>query len=735
MKKNLLLLLAIVALAAQTATARNVVIPIESAQKGLYILADNSGGIRQAYFGDKIKNHQDLLTMSPSSGENQNNIYPTFGMGHSGEVALKVTHVDGNMTTRLRYKSHKETTSSDGNVKTTTIIMQDEYYPLEVKLIYTSYYDENVITSSTEISHQERGDILIQGAVSNYLTVKSNRYFLTRYHGGWASEMQMVESEIVDGVTVLDSKTGVRTSQDGLASFILSIDDEAREDKGEVILGSLAWSGNYKLAFEVNNGNALNILSGINDFLSDYHLGKGETYKTPEMVLAHSSNGTGEASRNLHRWVRKYSTQDGDQSRPIVLNSWEGAYFKFDEQIIMNMIADAASMGVELFVLDDGWFGTKYPRNTDHMGLGDWDINFEKLPNGLSGLIKQAEAHNIDFGLWVEPEMVNPQSILAEKHPDWIITSPNRTTLLQRTQLLLDLTNPKVREYVYDVVAKLLKEYPEIKYIKWDANRHVQDFGSQYLAKGEQSHFWVDYINNLYNVYERLSEEFPDVIFQACSSGGGRVDYGSLKYHHEIWGSDNTDAEWRIYINWGLNYFVPAGCVASHVSQSPNHQTSQLTPIKFRFDVAMSQRLGLELQPKLLTDEELAWTKEAVEVYKSRIRDVVQLGDQYRLASPYDFGGFSSIGYVSEDKDRAIIFAYSLDYQVRGASHVVKLAGLDPAKQYTVREVMPTSNKFRTLYRFTGEGKTFSGDYLMKVGIQVNIGKRFDSSVLELIAK
>ncbi len=525
----------------------------------------------------------------------------------------------------------------------------------------------------------------------------------------------------------------MRTTQDGMPSFILSLNAPAQEAAGEVILGSLAWSGNYKLSFEVDNLKQLNILSGVNDFFADYTLSKGESFTTPEMVLAHSSEGVGEASRNLHRWVRRYNLRDSESERPVVLNSWEGAYFDFDEDVIKRMIEDAASMGVEMFVLDDGWFGSKYPRNSDKAGLGDWEINYKKLPNGLSALIDHAHKNNIEFGLWVEPEMVNPKSALAEKHPDWIVSSPNRTPILQRNQLLLDLTNPKVQEFAYGVVADVLKAHPDIKYIKWDANRNVEDFGSSYLASDKQSHFWVDYIASLYNIYDRLAREFPDVIFQACSSGAGRVDYGSIKYHHELWGSDNTDAEWRIFINWGLNQFFPAQSVASHVSQSPNHQTKHISPIKFRFDVAMAQRLGVELQPKLLTEEELSWTKEAIEVYKERIRPVVQFGDQYRLISPYNGGGFASMVYVTPAKDSAILFAYSIDYHFREEYPVVKLSGLDPEKRYIVKEVLPILNGGgKPKYRFKGEGKVMTGDYLMKFGMRLDIKLRYESAVFEI---
>lgn len=723
-------------------SAKNItpfVIPIETSQKGLYILVEQDGQVRACHFGDKILGYDNLKEIYPvnESAEVHNtkrSLYPTFGGGYVDEVALKLTHADGNMTTRLVYDSHK-VESIDKNVVQTTVTLKDEYYPLFVTINYTSYLKENVFVQSTSITNGQKGDIKIEGAASAYLPIVAESYYLTRYYGSWAGEMNMTETLLGDGITVIDSKRGVRTTQDGMPSFILSLNGEAREQHGEVVMGSLAWSGNYKLSFEIDNLKEMNIFAGANDFLSDYTLSRNEVFETPEFIFTHSDNGTGEASRNLHDWVRGYNIRQGDMERPIVLNSWEGAYFKFDEKTITNMIDNAASMGVEIFVLDDGWFGTKYPRNNDKQGLGDWKINYEKLPNGIQGLIDHAKMRDIKFGIWVEPEMVNPNSELAENHPEWIVTSPNRSIHLMRSQQLLDLTNPKVQEFAYNVVADLLTTYPDIAYIKWDANRHVGDFGSTYLSDTEQSHFWIDYTHGLYSIYEKLEKNFPEVIFQACSSGAGRVDYGSLKYHHEVWGSDNTDAESRIFINWGLSQFIPSQAVASHVSQSPNHQTGHSSPLKFRFDVAMAQRLGVELQPKLLSASELEWTKQAIAEYK-RIRPVVQLGDLYRLISPYSNTGFASMIYVDKAQDKAVLFAYSIDFHYRELYPTVKLQGLDPNKLYRITEVMPNKNNAtnKYIYAYRSEGAIVSGDFLMKYGMKLSIIKRNQSAVFEITA-
>ncbi|MFI3304958.1 MAG: alpha-galactosidase [Rikenellaceae bacterium] len=729
MKKSLLTALLATTMITLAAAERQV-IPIETASKGYYIVVGDDGRAWQGHFGERVNDYTllaDTYLNSWDEHEQPIPLYPTYGTRYTGEPALRATHADGNLTTRLIYDSHTTTTLNDGDLIQTEVKLRDEHYPFEVVLTYKSYQAEDVFSISTKITNRERGDVKIQGAMSNHLMVQADKYWLTRYYGAWAKEMNMVESELQDGITILDSKRGIRTTQDGTPTFILSMNHPAQERSGEVIIGSLAWSGNYKLSFEYDNAFRLQIGAGVSDFLSEYTLGRGESLETPEFVLAHSSEGVGKASRNLHRWVRRYNLQDGDEVRPIVLNSWEGAYFSFDEDIIKAMIEDAASMGVEMFVLDDGWFGTTHPRDNAAAGLGDWEINYKKLPNGLQGLIDHTRKFDIEFGLWVEPEMVNPDSELAERHPDWIVTSPNRTPLEERDQLLLDLSNPKVRDFAHNVVAKYLRAYPDIKYIKWDANRHVEDLGSSYLSNGRQSHFWIDYIESLYQIYDELSSEFPDVIFQACSSGAGRVDYGSLKYHHEVWGSDNTDPESRVYINWGINQYLPAQAVASHVSQSPNHQTDNITPIKFRFDVAMAQRLGVELQPKLLSETELEWTKRGIEIYKTKVRPIVQLGDQYRLISPYSDTGYASTSYVAEDKSAAVAFVYSLDFHYRDSYLTLKLDGLDPDKQYLVEELMPAAKQ-----AFNGVGNTYSGDYLMKVGMKLSIEQRNASAVFML---
>jgi alpha-galactosidase len=544
----------------------------------------------------------------------------------------------------------------------------------------------------------------------------------------------MHEERLIYGTKTIESKRGgARGSQYDNQTFILSLDGRQNETAGEVFLGALAWSGSYKLRFQCDAQGRLLVLPGMNDFMSDYPLKAGEEFAAPPLVLAYSSCGTGQASRNLHRWARRYNLRDGDAARPIVLNNWEGTYFNFDEPTIRSIIDNAAELGVEMFVLDDGWFGTKYPRDNSQAGLGDWAVNPRKLPSGIGGLARYAISKGLRFGLWVEPEMVNPKSELAEKHPDWIIRTPNREPLLMRSQMVLDLSNPKVQEYIYGVMQRILSENPEISYIKWDCNRSFEDLGSTYLAPQEQGRLWIDYVRGLYGIYEKLARNFPKVIVQACSGGGGRGDMGAMRYHHEFWGSDNTDPWSRVFINWGWSYFFPAMAIGSHVTHSPNHHSHLATSIKFRFDVSMAERLGLELQPAGLTTEEVEWAKDGVRVYRQQLRDIVQLGDLYRLWSPYGDQSFSAVSYVEVERARAVVFAYNLALRTGDDYPVVRLQGLDPARNYTVTELMPARDgQGKPVKAFAASGKNFSGDFLMRHGVRIILRNPFESAVLLL---
>lgn len=712
-----------------TAAQGKEVIEVDTKDVSMIFTATPNDKVIFQYWGNKVNDKSSFVERGFKGQPDTENdfapqIYPAYGGRYYLNPALRITHEDGVLTTELVYVG-TEKKSIDGNRTETIIKLKDKIYPVNVEVHFIAYKAENIFSQFVTVSHGEKKPIKLENIASSYIPLHAESYYMTHYHGTWASEMQASEDKLSPGVKTIESKKGVRTTQAESPSFLLSLNKPAEENSGDVYAGSLAWSGNYNLSFELDEGGVLHILSGMNPFAAQYTLKPKQEFKTPEMILTYSSTGKGQVSRNYHDWCRKYALAHGDKLNSILLNSWEGAYFDFTEKTITDMIDNAADFGIEMFVLDDGWFGNKYPRNGDNAGLGDWQVNKEKLPRGIGYLADYAVSKGIKFGIWIEPEMVNPKSELAEKHPEWIVKSGKRDILPMRNQWLLDLSNPAVQDFVVKTFDDVIAMSPNISYVKWDANRHVDNVGSDYLPKDEQTHFWYEYVKGLYSAYDRIRAKHPNIEIQLCSSGGGRLDFGAMKYHDEFWASDNTNALDRIFIQYGVNTFFPAMATGSHVSTSPNHQTGMITPLKFRFDVAMSGRLGMELQPKDIVGDDHDFAKKAIEEYKT-IRPIVQTGDLYRLISPYDDNGWASLMYVSKDKKQSVFFAYSLKYHGRTNYFETKLNGLDPNKKYKVTEI----NKRNWWSSFNGNEKTFSGDFLMKVGISLNIGNPFDSTVL-----
>jgi len=705
------------------------VIGIETKSTSLIYSIDQNKRLFFQYYGKKVKSPGNFIQLKayPKPDTNRNfstEVYPTFGLGNINEPALSIIHSDGSINTELAFTAD-QTDKSENGVSETIISLKDRIYQLEIELHVKAYWEEDILVQWAVIKNNENGPVELTNFASSFLLLKAESYYLTHFYGAWAGEMNVVEEKLTNGIKVIESKKGIRTTQTENPSFILSLDHPSLENAGDCYGGALAWSGNYRLAFQIDEWKKLNVITGINPFLSTWTLKQGENFTTPEMIYTFSSEGRGQISRNFHDWGRQYGMIGGNQTHDIVLNSWEGAYFTFDEATLTGMMDDAAQMGIETFVLDDGWFGNKYPRNNDKAGLGDWQTNSKKLPRGLNYLINHAHSKGLKFGLWIEPEMVNPESELAEKHPEWIVQSPGREKITWRNQLLLDLSNPNVQDFVYNVFDSLLTTHPGIEYIKWDANRHVEQAGSTWLVSSEQTHFWIAHTNGLYSVYNRIRSKYPDFVIQDCASGGGRLDYGALKYHNEYWTSDNTDPLSCIFIQYGTTLIYPPVGAASHVSTSPNHQTRRLTPLKFRFDVAMTGRLGMELQPKDLQGNEREFAEEAIKNYKTVVRPLITTGDLYRLKSPYDEGGYASQMFVGKDKTSAVLFAFSLDQHLRGVFPTFKLAGLDQGKKYQIVEINKNGRS-----RFWGEGQTFQADYLMNVGLELKIAAQFDSAVL-----
>ncbi len=710
------------------AYAETKMISVETANVSMIMKTDNGGELQFCHFGGKIADlsqFKGYKSYRRADYGTEPLAYPAAGGRSFNEPALLVEYGDGYMNTELKYVSHKSIVVDD-NVVRTEIALEDKATSLRVLLVYTAYSKEDVITCRSEIYNGAGKPVLLKNYYSSSLPVTAGKYCLTHFYGAWAREMQVDTEILTHGIKTIESKKGVRTTHTENPSFMLSLDaDGLDENYGEVIAGALAWSGNFRISFQMDETDRVNILAGINPYASEYRLDKRKTFVTPEMIYTYSFAGAGQASRNLHDWARNYGCYDSSVMCPTLLNSWEGAYFDFNTKTLTDMIDDVRDMGLEMFVLDDGWFGNVFPRNDAKHGLGDWEVNKAKIPEGIGYLADYAHERGVKFGIWIEPEMVNPESELAGKHPDWIVKSGGREVPTIRNQWLLDLSNPDVQDFVFGVFDRTMQAAPGIDYIKWDANRHVESFGSEHI--GRQSHFFVEYVQGFYNVMRRLREKYPEVIVQACASGGGRVEYGALEYFNEVWTSDNTEALSRVFIQYGTNLIYPACVTGSHVSAVPNHQTGNVTPLKFRFDVASAGRLGMELQPKDMTDEEREIARTAIESYKE-YRDLVFYGDLYRIMSPYG-GDHYALMYVSKDKKRAVVFAYCIRFQGRALIPQLRLYGLDPAMRYSVRELNVKKSKF------WGSGKVFGGDYLINRGINPQLVKIYDSSVFYLEAE
>lgn len=663
------------------------------------------------YYGPVVA-QEDTKSVT-SAGVPYAKVYQAYGIYPDEETPLWITHADGNMTGHLVVRD--VLTEHYGDSTLTTVRTHDDVYPVNVDVKYLTRSGCDVIETWTEITNGEKKAVTLSRFDSACLPVHIGDVWISHLSGCWANEARLVEEPLRPGILTLRNKDGVRNAQTARAELMLSLDGKPHERYGAVIGAALCYTGNFHIEADTYTGRYHNLRLGINPDNSCYSLAPGETFVTPRVALTYSTRGKGGVSRNFHKWGRNYSLCHGDRPRKILLNSWEGVYFDVTEPKMSAMMRDIAALGGELFVMDDGWFGGKYSRNDDTSALGDWVADRRKLPGGLKALADSARNAGVGLGLWLEPEMADISSELYEKHPDWIVKAPRRDIVAGRggTQVVLDFSNPKVRDHVVAVVNGILDGNPDIEYVKWDCNSGIYMHGSQYLPRDRQSHLYIDWHRGFAEVLERIRAGHPDIVMQACGGGGARVNWGALKYFDEFWTSDNTDALQRIYIQWGTSMFYPAIAMASHISASPNHQTMRRLPIKFRADVAMSGRLGIELQPKDMTDEEVRVCRQAVADYK-RVRDVVQFGDLYRLHSPYQPGGLASLMYVSENRNRAVMFWYRTEAFVGQILPVVKLDGLDAAATYRISELNRIDDS-----PLPFEGKTFSGSFLMNHGLDI----------------
>lgn len=693
-------------------------IKIETERTSLiYQVADN-GRLYQKYLGKKLHHDSDIQYL-PQGTE----AYLTHGMEDYFEPAIHIHHNDYNSSLLLKYVDHSSNNTGNG-INETVITLKDDKYPVTVKLHYVAYDKENIIRTFTEISHEEKKPVILSKYASSMLHLNSSKYFLTEFSGDWAHEANVTERELAFGKKVIDTKLGARANMFVSPFFQLALDNPSQENAGEVLVGTIGWTGNFRFTFEVDNKNELRIISGINLYDSEYSLPAKEVFRTPDFYFTYSTQGKGEASRSFHDWARNHQVKKGNETRMTLLNNWESTYFDFDENKLIGLMDEATKLGVDMFLLDDGWFANKYPRSSDHQGLGDWEETAGKLPNGVGRLVEEAHKKGIKFGIWIEPEMVNPKSELYEKHKDWVIHLPNRDEYYFRNQMVLDLSNPKVQDHVFGVVDNLMTKYPGITFFKWDCNSPITNIYSVYL-KDKQSHLYIDYVRGLYKVLDRIKAKYPDLPMMLCAGGGGRSDYEALKYFTEFWPSDNTDPIERLFIQWGYSQVFPSKTLCAHVT-TWNRGTS----IKFRTDVAMMCKLGFDIKLEDMNQNEHLYCDQAVKNY-NRLKPVILEGDMYRLVSPYGSNHTSSM-FVGKDKKTAAVFAFDIHPRYAEKTLPVRLQGLDINKMYRVKEInmMPGSNS-----SLKGNDQVFSGEYLMNVGLDLFTTQQLNSRLIEITAE
>jgi len=700
-------------------------IPIETNDNALVLQADAQKNLLFIYYGKKLSNEKEYEQINREYQQSDytgivNSAYTPAGSRNLFEPAIAVTHFDGNKSLDLKYVSQNVRTIND-NVKIYSITLKDPVYDFTVQLNYKAYYKENVIEQWSVIRHNEKGDVVLDKCASANLYLRAGRFWLRQFHGDWAKEMQPEESIITHGIKTLDTKLGTRPDLFQPPVFTVSFDKPATEDEGNVLFCSVEWSGNYRADLELDNQNNLRIIGGINNYASDYVLKANLDFITPCFLTSFSDKGNGQASRNLHNWARNYKLVNGTGTRYTLLNNWESTYFDFNETILKGLFKDARKLGVDLFLLDDGWFANKYPRNDDHAGLGDWQENKAKLPNGIASLVEEATKDSIKFGIWIEPEMVNPKSELYENHPDWVIKQPQREEYYFRNQLVLDLSNPKVQDFVYGIVDNLLTKNPRLAYIKWDCNSVI--YNAYTSTQKNQSNFYIDYVKGLYSVLDRVRSKYPTLPIMLCSGGGGRLDYGILQYFTEFWPSDNTDPYERIFIQWENSYFYPSIASCNHVTDWGKQ------PMKFKIDVAMFGKMGFDIVVSKLSEKDFSFCRQALDTYNT-IKQTIWQGDLYRLADPYT-NNAASLMYVDANKKSAVMFNYLINNRYGASSAMpVKLKGLDAKRMYKVSEI----NLYPDTKSFLQGGRTYSGDFLMKIGINPEIRANRASVVLKIEA-
>lgn len=636
--------------------------------------------------------------------------FPSYGVGDYRNNCVGVCQADGTRAADFRYVSweiregaHKIPGlpclfDEDETAETLVIFLEDAASSLKLELYYVVFADRDVIARSARITNGGKEAVRLEKMMSACLELPNGSWEAIHFHGRHAMERRLERLPLMHGTMEVGSRRGTSSHQHNPGVILCSPD--ATEEHGGCYGLSLIYSGSFSMEIEMDQMDSVRAVCGINPEFFEYRLEPGEAFDTPQLMMTYSGSGLGRMSANFHSIIRhnlcrgKYKFA----RRPVLINNWEATYFDFNEEKILSIARQASELGIEMLVLDDGWFGS---RDSDNAGLGDWFVNTDKLKGGLTDLVTGINGLGMKFGIWIEPEMVNEDSRLYREHPDWALTIPGRKPCRSRNQLVLDMSRSEVRDYVFDSIAAVLKS-ANVEYVKWDMNRSICDVYSAVLPKERQGEVYHRYVLGIYDLMERFTSSFPNILFEGCSGGGGRFDPAILYYSPQIWCSDDTDGIERLEIQYGTSFFYPISAVGSHVSAIPNHQTGRRTPLATRGVVAMAGSFGYEMDLNLLTEDEKEAVKAQVEDYK-KYYDLIHNGDYYRLTSPQKDSGFTAWQFVSGDKTRTLLNLVITHVRANAPDLWFKLRGLDPEKRYRLEE----------------NGRIYSGSALMNAGISI----------------
>ena len=658
-------------------TVKDKIFNLETKNTLYQMKVDRFGVLNHLWYGEKTDCCMDYLLDYPDAGfsgniyeaENERTYslntlpqeYSTSGVGDFRISAISVTHEDGSNALDLRVREYQikkgkyeipglpAVYAKEDEAETLEITLKDTATEAEVILKYGVFEKEDVITRSVVVKNSGKTPIVINKVHSMCLDIPYGDWEWMHFYGRHTMERQAERVPVLHGISESSSSRGTSSHHQNPA--VLLCEKDCTETNGHCIGAALMYSGGFQAQVEKDQLEQIRLVMGIHPDTFEWTLEAGEAFYTPEVILSCSTTGFAKLSQNFHHIIRNHVCRGTYQlsSRPVLINNWEATYFDFNEEKILNIARQASKLGIDMMVLDDGWFGK---RDDDCSGLGDWFVNEKKLNGGLKALVEKINAMGMKFGLWFEPEMVSEDSDLYRNHPDWAIQIPGRKPMRSRYQLVLDMSNPEVVDYLYGVMSAILREN-HIEYVKWDMNRSISDWYTATLSRGRQMEMPHRYVLGLYELLEKLTSEFPDVLFEGCSGGGGRFDAGMMYYCPQIWCSDDTDAHERTFIQYGTSFFYPTSTVGSHVSAVPNHQTGRITSIETRGVVAMAGSFGYELDLNQLSEEEKTVVAKQVTHYKE-YQSLIYNGDYYRLANPFE-DGMSAWSWISEDKKTILV--------------------------------------------------------------------------------